>query len=240
MRTQTSDFPTTRWTLIRAAQSQDGSKEEAVEQICQRYWYPIYAFLRRSGRSEQDAEDLTQTLFEQLIKKDAIQFMAQEKGKLRSYLLGCLKRLLSKDTRFHAAAKRGGGQKPVSFDEMEAEERYRLEPRDTRDPEWLFANAWARDLLATVRERLREAFEVSGRAEVFETLLPFLMWDEEPPSHREIAEKLGKSESASRLTLMRLRAKFRQLLEEELACTVLNEEEIADEVAWLRSALESR
>jgi len=227
--------------MIRAAKSDDPeSKERAIQHICQHYWYPIYAFLRRSGHNETDAEDSTQTLFVQLIERDSFRFLEQEKGKLRSFLLSCLNHLLVNEARSRSAQKRGGGRRPISFDEMEAEERYRNEPRDTRDPEWLYTHTWACELIETVRGKLRESFAISGRADVFETLLPFLMWDREPPSHREIAEKLGKSETASRLIVMRLRESFRSLLEDELACTVLTEEEIAEEVAWLRSALEKR
>ena len=227
--------------MIRAAQSDDAeAKETAVNYLCQHYWYPIYAFLRRSGRSDHDAEDLTQAFFERLIQQDSVQFMQQERGRLRSFLLGCLKRQLTDEARRETTKKRGGGQKAVSFDEMEAEERYQLEPRDTRDPEWIFTHAWAHDLLANIRSQLRDAFADSGRADVFDALLPFLLWDEEPPSHREIAEKLGCSETASRLKLMNLRSKFRELLEEELARTVLTADEIPGEVAWLRSALEKR
>lgn len=234
-------FPPTQWTLVRAAQSDDPADvEQAMNQICRRYWYPIYAYLRRSQRSKHDAEDLTQVFFEHLLKGDAIQQIRREGGKLRSFLLGSLKHVLSDQARHDRAQKRGGGQTHLSLDEMAAEERYEHEPVDTRDPEWLFTHAWAHDLLAGIRERLQEAFSVSGRAEVFETLLPFLMWDEDPPSHREVAQKLGCSEAASRVTIMRLRNRFRAMLEEELACTVVSPEDIPGELAWLRSMLAPR
>ncbi|HRJ07926.1 MAG TPA: sigma-70 family RNA polymerase sigma factor [Prosthecobacter sp.] len=236
-----SSFPPTQWTLVRAVQSGDpADAEAAMSQICQRYWYPIYAYLRRSRHSAPDAEDLTQAFFMRLIKRETLQIIQLDGGKLRSFLLGSLKHLLSDEARHHNAQKRGGGQKLLSIDEMQAEERYACEPQDMRDPEWLFTHAWANDLLAGIREKLRAAFAVAGRAEVFETLLPFLMWDEEPPSHREIAQKLGCSEAASRVQIMRLRSKFRALLEEELACTVLTPEDIPGELAWLRSVLAAK
>lgn len=208
-----------------------------MEELCKGYWYPIYAFLRRSGQSAHDAEDLTQAFFQRLIADDSILAARQEAGKLRSYLLGVLKRLLSDQVRHDSAQKRGGSVLHVSFDEMEAEERYAQEPQDVRDPEWIFTHAWAHDLLAGVREKLREAFSATGRADVFEVLLPFLMWDNEPPSHNEIAAKLGSSETATRILIHRLRTKFRDLLREEVARTVLKAEDIPGELAWLQSIL---
>lgn len=239
--TNNSAFPTTHWTLVQAVQG--GSPEEAaraMEDICQGYWYPIYAFLRRSGHSAHDAEDLTQEFFASLITEDTIQAVRQDTGKLRFFLMGVVKRLVARQIRHDTAKKRGGGQSLVSFDEMQAEDRYANEPQDTRDPEWLFAHAWANELLAGVREKLREAFAATGRAEAFDALLPFLMWDDEPPSYREIARKLGSSEAATRILVFRLRTKFRDLLREEVARTVLTPEEIPGELAWLQSVLATK
>lgn len=235
------DFPTTHWTLVRAVQK--GSAEEAaraMEDLCKGYWYPIYAFLRRSGRSPHDAEDLTQAFFHRLITEEALLLAEQQEGKLRSFLLAVLKRLLSDHTRHHATQKRGGGRPHVSFDEMEAEERYALEPQDHRDPERLFTRVWAHDLLAGVREQLRTAYAAIGRAEVFALLLPFLMCDDEPPSHRDLAQKIGSSEAGTRILIHRLRVKFRGLLREEVARTVLTPDEIPGEIAWLRGVLAER
>jgi RNA polymerase sigma-70 factor (ECF subfamily) len=162
-------FPTTHWTLVRAVQH--GSPEDAVkalESLCQRYWYPIYAFLRRSGYGQQDAEDLTQSFFVQLVSGEAIQAARQEQGKLRSYFLGVLKNVLADHLRHRSAEKRGGGIQPLSFDAMAAEERYTHEPQDTRDPEWLFTRAGAHELFASVQGKLRTAFIETGRAEAFE------------------------------------------------------------------------
>lgn len=231
-------FPTTHWTLVQAVQGSDpNAAAHAMEAMCKSYWYPIYAFLRRSGHDKQNAEDLTQAFFERLVAEDSISSVRKEIGKLRSFLLGVLKRLISDQNRYDNAQKRGGGVTHISFEEMAAEERYACEPQDTRDPEWIFTHAWAHELLAGVREKLREAFAATGRAGVFEIVLPFLMWDNEPPSHKEIALKLGSSEAGTRILIHRLRTKFRDLLREEVACTVLTPSEIPDELAWLQSVL---
>lgn len=234
-------FPTTHWTLVRAVQSDDpDAAERAMEDLCKSYWYPIYAFLRRSGRAAQDAEDLTQLFFQNLITRESLLSARREAGKLRSYLLGVLKRQISNGIRHDTTQKRGGSLSHVSFDAMGAHERYALEPEDHRDPEWLFTRAWALDLLAGVREKLRANYEVTGRAGVFDVLLPFLMWDNEPPSHREIARQIGSSEAASRIMIHRLRTKFRELLRDEVAVTVLTPEEIPGELAWLQGVLAER
>lgn len=234
-------FPTTHWTLVQAVQSGDpDSVARAMEELCKGYWYPIYAFLRRSGHSQEDAQDFTQAFFHRLITEEAILTARQEDGKLRSYLLGVLKRLLSDHGRHHATQRRGGGIPHVSFDAMEAEERYACEPQEAMEPESLFTRAWANDLLAGVRGKLRVAYESAGRTEVFDQLLPFLMWEEEPPSHREIAEKIGSSETATRILIHRLRVKFRSLVREEVARTVLSPDEIPAELAWLQSVVVGR
>jgi len=219
---------------------QGGAPEDAaraMEAICQRYWYPIYAFLRRRGHAPHDAEDFTQSFFAELISEDALQAVRRERGTLRSYLLGMLQRLLADHTRHHAARKRNGGRAAISLEELTAEERYRQEPKDTRDPEWLFARAWAQEVFAGVRAKMAEAFTAAGRAEVFEALLPFLTCDEAPPSQREIAEKLGASENAVGILVFRLRQTFRELLQAEIAATVLSPEEIPAELAWFQQML---
>lgn len=233
------DFPATRWTLVHAVQGgNDAKAAQALEVLCQSYWYPIYVFLRRSGRNAHDAEDLTQAFFQRLFTKDALDGAREEAGKLRSYLLAVLKRLLSDEFRQRNALKRGGGVAHVSFDALQAEERCALEPQAaSRDPEWLFNHAWACELLAGVREKLRAAYEVTGRAGVFDVLLPFLLWDREPPSHGEIARQIGSSETGTRVLIHRLRTKFRDLLREEVALTVQSSDEIPAELAWLQNVL---
>lgn len=208
-----------------------------MEELCAGYWYPIYAFLRRSGHGVHDAEDLTQAFFHRLMTEDALLSARQEAGKLRSWLLGVLKHLLSDHFRHLGTQKRGGGIPHVSFDEMAAEERYTLEPQTESDPDALFTHVWSQNLLAGVREKLREAYEAAGRREIFDLLLPYLMWDREPPSCREIAKKIGSSEVATRILIHRLRVKFRTLLKDEVARTVLSPEEIPGELAWLQGVL---
>jgi RNA polymerase sigma-70 factor (ECF subfamily) len=238
MKTRSSPFPVTQWTLVQRVQQ--GTPEEArkaLEEICQNYWFPIYAYLRRSGRSPHDAEDLTQAFFERLIAGDAMQAACRERGKLRSFLLTVLERVLSDRGRHDRALKRGGGQAPVSFDEMEAEERYAREPRDLQDPEKIYLHAWAGDLVNAVHTQLRAAFDAQGRLEMFAALDPYLGNEETQPPYEELAEKFGSSAGAVRLLVHRLRRKFRELLEREIARTVMQPEDIEEEMAWLRRVM---
>ncbi len=231
-------FPSTRWTLVHTVQAKNGDESaRALEELCKSYWYPIYAYLRRSGRTEHDAQDLTQAFFQRLITEEALLNAEQEAGKLRSWLLGVLRHLLSDQGRHDAAKKRGGRIPHVSFDELGAEERYALEPAGVSDPDALYTHVWAQDLLAGVRQKLREAYTAAGREEVFDLLLPYLMWDKEPPSCRELAQMIGSSEVATRLLIHRLRVKFRSLLHAEVAQTVMSPDEIPAELAWLQSVL---
>lgn len=234
----TPEFPTTHWTLVKAVQTGDGPLAAvAMESLCQGYWYPIYAFLRRSGHSSEDAEDLTQTFFAQLVTEDALQRVRKEVGRLRSYLLGVLKRILSDHQRHASAIKRGGGQTPLSFEAMTAEQRYLHEPVDERDPEWLFTRAWAGEVVEAARQRLRESFRENDQGAVYEALLPFITWSDEPPSYRAIADQLGASLTSTRIQIFRLRARFRTMLEEEVARTVLEADDVAEEMALLHAAL---
>lgn len=233
-----SSFPTTHWTLVQTVQNgAPADAAKAMEAICQRYWYPIYAYLRRKGFGPHDAEDLTQAFFVELISEETLQAARRERGTLRSYLLGVLQRILADHARYRAARKRSSDLPVISLEELHAEDRYGSEPQDTRDPEWLFARAWAEEVFAGVRGKMREAFTAAGKAEVFETLLPFMTCEDPAPSQREIASKLGATENAAGILVFRLRQTFRELLQEEIAATVLDPEEIPAEMAWFQKML---
>lgn len=234
-----SDFPTTHWTLVMRVREGGPVRQAALEELCRLYWYPIYVFLRRRGYAQHDAEDFTQGFFLKLLGDESLSAAEEGRGRLRTFLLQHLKRHLADHKRFEGAFKRGGGRKPISFEAMHAEERYAREPLDLRDPERLFCRAWAGELLAKVREKLRADFEDAKRPQAFAVLLPFLLMDDDPPSYREVAAKLRATEVAVRLMVHRLRGKFRDLLRQEVASTVETPEEAAEELKWLKSVLAS-
>lgn len=231
------DFPTTHWTLVTRVRQGGTVRQAALEELCRLYWYPIYVFLRRRGYPQEDAEDFTQGFFLKLLADESLAAVEAGKGRLRTYLLQHLKRHLADQKRFDGALKRGGGVRTISFEELHAEERYAREPADLRDPEKLFTAAWANELLAGVREKLREDFVAAKRPEAFDALLPFLLLDNDPPSYREVAAQLRATEISVRLMVHRLRAKFRDLLREEVARTVATEGEAAEELEWLKGVL---
>ena len=231
------EFPTTHWTLVTRVRAGGAVRQAALEELCRLYWYPIYAFLRRRGYPPHDAEDCTQGFFLKLLADESLSAVDESKGRLRTYLLQHLKRHLTDQKRFDGALKRGGGAHTISFEEMRAEERYAHEPQDERDPERLFTRAWANELLAGVREKLRADFEDADRPHGFDVLLPFLLLDDDLPSYREVAVRLRATEVSVRLMVSRLRAKFRDLLRDEIARTVEGPEEVAAELAWLKGVL---
>ncbi len=233
---QRPDFPTTHWTLVARVREGGVVRQAALEELCRLYWYPVYVFLRRGGYPQHDAEDLTQGFFLKLLNDDSFDAAQADKGRLRTFLLCALDRHLADQRRRANAQKRGGGQRMIAFEEMNAEERYAHEPQDQRSPEWLFTQAWAHLLLDGVRDKLREDFADAGRTGVFEVLLPFLL-GEDPPSYRQVALTLDSSETAVRLLVFRARTKFRDLLREEVARTVGAAEEVEAEMGWLKSML---
>ncbi|MFO1501596.1 MAG: sigma-70 family RNA polymerase sigma factor [Verrucomicrobiota bacterium] len=231
------DFPTTHWTLVTRVRQGGEVRQAALEELCHLYWYPIYAFLRRRGYSQHDAEDCTQGFFIKLLNDESLTAAGEGKGRLRTYLLQHLKRHIVDRKRFDGALKRGAGQRPISFEEMGAEDRYAREPLDLRDPERLFGKAWANELIAGVREKLRADFADTKRPQAFDLLLPFLLLDTEPPSYREVAAKLQATEISVRLMVHRLRGRFRDLLRDEVARTLKSQVEVDAEIDWLKSVL---
>lgn len=231
------EFPTTRWTLVTQVREAPAARQAALEELCELYWYPVYAFLRRRGHPRPDAEDLTQGFFVKLLGDQTFEAAQAQRGRLRTFLLSSLERHLADHHRRQGAIKRGAGWRIIAFEELRAEERYTLEPADHWDPEKLFARTWTQLLLRQVREKLRDSFEETGRAGVFEALLPFLLLEEAPPSYREVADRLDASEAAVRLMVFRARNKFRELLRNEVAQTVQRPEEIEGELQWITTTL---
>lgn len=234
-------FPTTHWTLVQTIRTGDSDEvEHALNQICHGYWYPVYAYLRRSGRNEQDAEDLTQAFFAKLISEETLKEAEEERGRLRTFLLAVLNRMLVDEIRYRTAAKRGGGVPDFSLDHLEAEERYRNEPADTDDPEKIYLRAWANQVLENARGKVLTAFSEEGREDLYRKIEPFLTTDDDTPPYQELAEELNSTEGAVRLLVHRTRKKFRTQLEKDVAKTVVDSNDVKNELEWLRSAIAFR
>ena len=150
------DFPNTRWSLVlQAKEGDDKARDRALSELCEQYWYPLYAFVRRRGLTQEDAEDATQGFFGELVAKDRVKLFEESKGRLRAYLLGAIKNYLSHEREKANAQKRGGGKTILSFDAATAEERYRMEPPQLESPERLFEMRWALSLLESAFEVLK-------------------------------------------------------------------------------------
>jgi RNA polymerase sigma-70 factor (ECF subfamily) len=224
-------FATTRWSVVVAAGAQSTTAaKQALERLCQAYWQPVYAFIRRTGHEQEDARDLTQNFFVDLIADKSIGRADPDRGRFRSFLLGALKHFLA-DARDRAnARKRGGGCKFVPLDTVLAEERYGARPSADGSPDREYDRAWALSVLDRALQRLREEFVLSGRESLFDGLKGFLSGDKPSPSFATVAVRLRMTEGAAKMTVTRLRQRFRALVRQELAHTVLTSEELDEEL----------
>jgi RNA polymerase sigma-70 factor (ECF subfamily) len=227
-------FATAHWSVVLAARDQPAVEAHvAMEQLCRRYWYPVYAYLRREGHSPVDAEDLTQEFLARLIANRDLQHVEPKRGKFRSFLLGTLKHFLADERKRVSAQERGGRQTIVSFDAASAAARFELEPADTVTPETPFERQWALTVLGGVRDRLRARHEQRGKAELFAALEPCLGGSGQPMSYAEIGATFEMSEGHVKVAVHRLRKEFGEMLREEIAGTVASEAEIDEEIRHL-------
>lgn len=235
----TAGFVTTCWSMISAARASNSSREtqDALESLCQTYWRPLYAFTRRSGYNEHDAQDIVQGFFEHLLKAESLKRVSQEKGKFRSFLLASLKYFVADKRDFANAAKRGGGKTILSFDASDAEQRYRLEPVDRLTPREIFDRQWAMALIEQALARLHDEARTAGREALFDEVKELLAGDRSGRSYAAIAADLGLSDAAVKMAVVRLRRRFRDCLRESVAATVSTHVELEEELASLRSAL---
>jgi RNA polymerase sigma factor (sigma-70 family) len=233
-----SQFHTTHWSRIAAATGGEGeTSQAALADLCQAYWYPLYAFLRRRGHAAEDARDLTQGFFAALLEKGYLADADPDRGRFRSFLLTAISRFASKEHDKAAAQKRGGGRAMLSIDFADGERRYRNEPADNWTPERIFERRWALTLLDRTLTNLRQEHEASGKLAQFEVLKVFLTGESGAPPLRTVAEQLGITEGAVKVAVHRLRQKYRDLLRTEIAQTVVAQEDVDDELTLLVAAL---
>lgn len=232
-------FCTTSWTMVLACGDATDSPDSqaALADLFQAYWYPLYAYLRRRGSNEQDAEDLVQSFYAFLQEKHALAKADRERGKFRTFLLGSLQNFLSHESEKARAQKRGGGRELIFLDAMEAKERYRLEPPDSATPETLFEKRWARTLLEQTLTALRADFAARGKQRLFEGLQPFLTAEMGETSYQSAADGLGLPLSAVKTSIRRMRLDYRSRLREEIGRTVASLGEIDEELRHLRKVL---
>jgi RNA polymerase sigma factor (sigma-70 family) len=232
-------FLTTRWTAVLTAGRADTTRSRAaLAELCQAYWYPLYAYVRRRGRDPHDAEDLTQGFFERLLRLNSLAGVSPENGKFRAFLLASMNHYLA-DEWSRASAQKRDVQRTISLDAQMAEDRYRNEPVDRLSPERLFDRQWALTMLETVVQRLFQEYKAAGKGPLFMELRFAITGEKSAVPYAELAVRLGLSEEAVRVTVHRLRQRYRQALRAEIAQTVADESEVAVELAYLRSVLSS-
>jgi RNA polymerase sigma factor (sigma-70 family) len=231
-------FPTTCWSRVaHAADPGDPGAREALETLCRDYWYPLYAFARRSGLGPDDAADIVQGTFAALLGRSGLAAADPTRGRFRTYLLAACRHHLA-DERFRAAArKRGGDRALVPIDAAGAEGHYAAERAERLTPERLYERAWATSLLERALGRLRGEYEGSGKGALFAHLEPTLAGGPGAEPHAVTAEALGMTEGAVQVAAHRLRRRFRALVREEIAATVDDAAGVEDEVRMLFAAL---
>jgi len=231
-------FRTTHWTVVLEAARQDSvSGQAALAALYQTYRQPIYAFIRRSGHSLEEAADLTQDFFARLLEKNWLASITREGGKFRSLLLTAVKHFLA-NARDHARTqKHGGGQPLLSLDEEFSQSRYQFEQVDRLTPELLFERRWALQILEKVLERLRLEYARMEKGDLFEELTAFLPGGSQPIAHAEIAAKHEISISAVGVAVHRLRRRYGELLRQQIARTVNDPREIDEEIRHLIAVL---
>ena len=233
-RPATESFPTTHWSLIiKAGTPASPQARAALEELCSVYWYPLYAFIRRKGNSPDRALDLTQDFFARLLEKDILTSVDQRKGRFRAFLQVACKNFLIDAWR----QKREVSATAIPIDARTAEGRYVIEPADNMTPERLFDRAWAFTLLDRVLGLLAAEYAEPDRAELFNELKVVLTEGKGAVRAAEVAARLDMSEGAVHSASHRLRKRYREILQEQIAATLDDPSELDDEIRSLFDAL---
>jgi RNA polymerase sigma-70 factor (ECF subfamily) len=227
-------FATTHWSVVLGAgDASSPEAEAALSRLCQTYWLPVYAFVRKRGHSPEEAQDLTQAFFANFLEKQHVSRANRERGRFRCFLMTSVENFLRDENDRAQAQKRGCGRQLLSLDEQDAEARYLREPTTETDPAKAFEQRWAATLLDTVLSRLQAEFGATGRSDLFEALQAHLWGDAESTPYPELAERFGLSLANVKITAHRLRQRYRELLREEIAHTVALPSQVDDEIRHL-------
>jgi len=232
-------FATTHWSVVLAAQGSTPAAQEALDKLCRTYWRPIYGFVRRQGVGPEEAKDLTQGFFALLLERRDLNAVRQEKGRLRSYLLTSLKNFLTNERNRAMAIKRGEGKRLIPLEDLRECERVGFEPAETLPADQIYERRWALSVLDQVLARLGGEYRAAGptAAGLFDHLQKSLTDEPDRPLPADTAHEFGMTESAVRQASYRMRQRYRQLLREEIAHTVMLPGDIEDELRHLVAVL---
>jgi RNA polymerase sigma-70 factor (ECF subfamily) len=232
------EFATTHWSLVaRAGGEATPARHEALAVLCERYWYPLYVYVRRRGQQPAEAQDLTQAFFAELLEKNRLRMADQQRGKFRSFLLSSLNHFLANVRRGTRSLKRGGGTTTLSLDFESGERRFLCEPAHELTAERAFERRWALTLLERALDKLRDEHTAAGKEALFEALKTRLGGDPEAATYGEIATSLEMTEGALKVAAHRMRRRCRELLRDEIAQTVAGPDEVDEELRDLFAAL---
>jgi len=230
-------FATTQWTVVLAAGKRSTPQsDQALEELCRAYWFPLYAYVRRRGHTREDAEDLTQAFFAAFLRKNYLEKLSPERGRFRAFLLASLKHFLANEWDKAQRQKRGGNVTHLSLDWQTADTKFQVAATNEPSPDKAFDCEWAMALLAKVIERLEKECEADGHAKQFEQLKIFLTTGKDGLSHAEVAHRLGMDETAVRVAVYRLRKRYRQLLRDEIVRTLSDPAQVDEEIRALFGA----
>jgi DNA-directed RNA polymerase specialized sigma24 family protein len=224
-------FTTTRWSVVVAAGQQSSpDSKQALESLCAAYWFPLYAYARRRAPDVNEAQDLTQALFAELLEKNYVGSATRERGRFRAFLLTAFKHFLSKQKEKAKAQKRGGGRTPIPLDFGSADSHLRIDPAAGLTAEEFYDQQWAITLLGQIMERLETEFVRSGKSRQFAELKGFIIGDHAGTTYTQVAGRLNMTEAAAKKATSRMRQRYRELLREEIAQTVASLDEVDDEM----------
>jgi RNA polymerase sigma factor (sigma-70 family) len=228
-----AQFTTTHWSIVVQAQGESPAAQEALEKLCRIYWRPIYSFIQQRAIASEEAQDVTQAFFADLLEHKSLTAVRKEKGRFRSYLLGALKYFLADERRRAMAIKRGKGQRLIPLEELRTDERTEVEPTDPVTAEQVYERRWASTVLERVLGLLRNEYVAAGNATLFNSLKQLLPDEPGAPTQADIAAQLGMTANAVRQAFHRFRLRYQLLLREEIAHTVATPGDVEDELRHL-------
>ena len=234
------EFATTRWSIvISAGRTSTPDSKQALESLCETYWYPLYAYVRRRVPNVDEAHDMTQAFFAELLERNYVGTAEPQRGRFRAFLITAFKHFLSKQWEKAKAQKRGSGRIPLSLDFDSADSTFRIEADSGRTAEQLYDQQWAIALLGRILERLEVESQQAGKGNRFAELKGFIIGDHSGATYAAVAKNLGMSDAAAKKSASRKRRRFGQLLREEIAHTVGRPDEVEDEIRNLFAILEA-
>lgn len=233
-------FVTTHWTRVLAARGDSPAAQTALGDLCAAYYQPVLAYIRRGGRNEDAARDLTQEFFARLLARRGLDTVEPGRGRFRSFLLGAVKHFLADQLDRERAAKRGGGQSPLPLDAPTAGDTtvsLQIPDPAATVPDTFFDRQWALTILDRALAALAAEHAAASKADQFETLKPWLTGDAEPLSQAAAARRLDMNEGALKVAIHRLRKRFRELVKAEIAQTIGDGGDVQTELNYLLEVL---